>query len=97
MLPMRMRLTERSACASIDSIQVRTLLKAARSMTSKTSRMPCAPRKYDCVIVRKRSWPAVSQICSFTFLPPMSIVCIAAAAAAAAAARARREDTGRRG
>ena len=33
---------------------------ALRSATSYTSRIPCAPRKYEVVIVRKRSWPAVS-------------------------------------
>ena len=33
---------------------------ALRSATSYTSRMPWAPRKYEVVIVRKRSWPAVS-------------------------------------
>ncbi len=37
-------------------------IKEFLSVTSYTSRIPCAPRKYDVVMVRNRSCPAVSQI-----------------------------------
>ena len=58
-----------SAWSVICAIQLRTLLNVRRSVMSYTSTMPCAPLKYERVIVRNCSWPAVSQIWSFTFFP----------------------------
>jgi hypothetical protein len=41
-------------------------IKEFLSVTSYTSNIPWAPRKYEVVMVRNRSWPAVSHICHYT-------------------------------
>jgi len=46
----------------ICATQLRIEAKVFLSVTSYTITMPCAPRKYDVVIVLNRSCPAVSHI-----------------------------------
>lgn len=55
-----------------------------RSMPSKlhlfvisyTNIIPWAPREYERIMVQKRPWPEVSQICSLTRLPSSNIVVV---------------------
>lgn len=54
---------------SISWIQLRTFSKESLSVTSYTIIMPWAPRQQLAVRVLKRSWPAVSQICSLMTQP----------------------------
>lgn len=74
LLPMSIMTILLLLCCRASSSQVVRWLKVSRRVMSYTSSAPAAPRQYDRVMLRKASWPAVSQICSLICFPSIVIM-----------------------